>query len=92
MRHQSSPRQGRGVSAQLTSSASPTTAAREKKNGSKSGGQSSRRTNTRVSPMLLLRGVSEAVMCQLVLTGWEQSSSVDDDKGTGGGHWGNGAS
>ena len=28
---------------------------------------------TPVSPLLLLKGVPEAVMCQLVLTGWEQS-------------------
>lgn len=31
--------------------------------------------HTRVPPMLLLKGVPEAVMCQLVLTAWEQSSS-----------------
>ncbi|CAM9780969.1 unnamed protein product [Ectocarpus fasciculatus] len=31
--------------------------------------------NTRVPPMLLLKGVPEAVMCQLVLTAWEQSCS-----------------
>lgn len=41
--------------------------------------------------MLLLRGVSEAVMCQLVLAGWERSSSVGGDKGTGGDDPGNGA-
>ncbi len=32
-------------------------------------------THTRVSPLLLLSSVPEAVMCQLVLAGWEQSGS-----------------
>lgn len=32
-------------------------------------------TRTPVAPMLLLRAVPEPVMCQLVLAGWEQSSS-----------------
>ncbi|CAM9809814.1 unnamed protein product [Ectocarpus sp. 4 AP-2014] len=39
------------------------------------GSKSDFRLNTRVPPMLLLKNVPEALMCQLVLTAWEQSSS-----------------
>lgn len=31
---------------------------------------------TRVAPLLLLRAIPEAVMCQLVLAGWEESSGA----------------
>eukprot|EP00903_Cladosiphon_okamuranus_P010123 g9586.t1 len=40
------------------------------------GSKTNLRTNTRVPTMLLLKGVPEAVMCQLVLAGWEESSCV----------------
>ncbi|CAN0443256.1 unnamed protein product, partial [Ectocarpus sp. 12 AP-2014] len=43
--------------------------------GGGGGSKSDFRPNTRVPPMLLLKSVPEAVMCQLVLTAWEQSSS-----------------
>lgn len=51
------------------------------------GSKADLRTHTRVPPMLLLRGVPEAVMCQLVLAGWEQSSRVGGGgaRGTSGG-------
>lgn len=32
-------------------------------------------SKTNVAPLLLLRAVPEAVMCQLVLAGWEESSA-----------------
>lgn len=38
-------------------------------------GQGDPPTHTRVAPLLLLNSVPEAVMCQLVLAGWEQSGS-----------------
>ncbi|CAM9835664.1 unnamed protein product, partial [Pylaiella littoralis] len=78
-RHQPSPRRGGSVTPEpLTGSASSPPAVGGERGGSNSGSHSGRRakTRTRVSPMLLLRGVSEAVMCQLVLAGWERSSSV----------------
>lgn len=43
--------------------------------GGGGGSKSDFRPNTRVPPMLLLKSVPEAIMCQLVLTAWEQSSS-----------------
>lgn len=43
---------------------------------SRVGSETDLRTNTLVPPMLLLKGIPEAVMCQLVLVGWEQSSCV----------------
>lgn len=44
----------------------------------KNGGELSlagRKRRTQVAPFLLLRAVPDAVMCQLVLAGWEQSSN-----------------
>lgn len=37
--------------------------------------QAGRKRRTQVAPLLLLRAVPDAVMCQLVLAGWEQSSN-----------------
>eukprot|EP00752_Nemacystus_decipiens_P013072 g11561.t1 len=53
------------------------------KSGSGSESKPDLRTHTRVPPMLLLKGVPEAVMCQLVLAGWEQSPCVGVEEARG---------
>ena len=63
-----------GTHSSPTRAATVTVAATE----SKVEGGTGRLKKAVVPPMLLLRAVPEAVMCQLVLAGWERSSGEDN--------------
>lgn len=63
-----------GTQSSPTRAANVTVAATE----AKAEGVTERLKKAGVPPMLLLRAVPEAVMCQLVLAGWERSSAEDN--------------